>query len=174
MIFFRRRASKTPLDIVKEYAGEVLKVSSPVFNNGERIPDKYTCMGKDVSPPLTIENIPKDTVELALIMYDPDAPIGIFYHWLLYAIPPDKNNLPEAIPREETTEYGVQGINDFGNIGYGGPCPPPGHGVHRYYFLVVALKEEIGLAPGANAREVLDAISGKVIGYGVLYGTYSR
>ncbi len=175
MIFFRRRSSKTPLDTVREWGiGEVLRVSSPVFRNAGRIPDKYTCTGIDISPPLKIENIPEDTVELALIMYDPDAPIGVFYHWLLYRIPPDKNELPENIPKKPSTNYGVQGVNDFGNIGYGGPCPPRGHGTHRYFFLVLALREGVDLGPGANVRELMDAVRDKVIGYGVVYGTYSR
>ncbi len=175
MILFRRRSSvTTPLDLVKEYAEEVISVKSPAFNNGERIPDKYTCVGPDVSPPLVIEGIPKDTVELAIVMYDPDAPIGVFYHWLIYSMPRDVSELPENIPKEETTEYGVQGRNDFGRIGYNGPCPPRGHGTHRYYFLVYALNSEIGLAPGVSVKEFLQAVEGKVIGYGVLMGTYSR
>jgi Raf kinase inhibitor-like YbhB/YbcL family protein len=172
LIFFRKR--KNPLDLVKSVAKEVISVKSPAFNHGERIPTKYTCDGSDVSPPLRIDNVPEEATELALIMYDPDAPIGIFYHWLLYSIDPSIRELPENVPKEEETEYGIQGINDFDRIGYGGPCPPPGHGRHRYYFLVVALREESGLTAGANASEVLDAIKDKVIGYGVLMGTYSR
>ena len=123
---------------------------------------------------MKIEGVPENTVELALIMYDPDAPIGTFYHWLLYKIPSDKTELPENIPKDKVTEYGVQGVNDFGNIGYGGPCPPHGHGRHRYYFLVVALKEKIDLEPGASVEDLLKAIRGKILGYGVLMGTYSR
>lgn len=174
MILFRRRTQETPLDIVKKYAEEKLVVSSPAFSNGERIPDKYTCVGPDVSPPLTISNVPEEAVELALVMYDPDAPIGVFYHWILYSIPRDIGSLPENIPKEEVTEYGVQGRNDFGRIGYNGPCPPRGHGTHRYYFLVLALSSETGLAPGVSVKEFLRAIEGEVIGYGVLMGTYSR
>ncbi len=174
LILFRRRTQETPLDIVKKYAEEKLVVNSPAFGNGGRIPDKYTCVGPDVSPPLTISNVPDEAVELALVMYDPDAPIGVFYHWTLYSIPRETRSLPENIPKEEVTEYGVQGRNDFGRIGYGGPCPPRGHGTHRYYFLVLALNSEIGLAPGVSAKEFLRTIEGKVIGYGVLMGTYSR
>ncbi len=172
MIFFKKKP-QDPLSEVKKEAEEILKISS-VFANGERIPEKYTCDGEDVSPPLKIEGIPGEAVELALIMYDPDAPIGTFYHWLLYSIPPNTTELPENIPKDKITEYGVQGVNDFGNLGYGGPCPPHGHGRHRYYFLVVALREKTGLKPGASISDLMKAIRGKVIGYGVLMGTYSR
>lgn len=172
MIFFRRR--KNPLDIARNEAEENLKVTSPAFKHGERIPVKYTCDGEDVSPPIKIENVPSNTAELVLIMYDPDAPIGIFYHWLLYDIPPDTGELPENIPKEDEIEYGVQGINDFGRVGYGGPCPPKGHGRHRYYFLVLALREESGLTAGARSSDVIEAVKGKIVGYGVLMGVYSR
>ncbi|ABN69313.1 phospholipid-binding protein, PBP family [Staphylothermus marinus F1] len=172
MIFLRRK--KNPLEIAKNEAEQVIEVSSPVFKHGERIPRKYTCEGEDVSPPLRFENTPDNTAELALIMYDPDAPVGIFYHWLLYDISPNTKELPENIPKEDETEHGVQGINDFGRVGYGGPCPPRGHGRHRYYFLVLALREETGLTAGARPSDVLEAVKGKIIGYGVLMGTYSR
>ncbi|MET1160499.1 MAG: YbhB/YbcL family Raf kinase inhibitor-like protein [Thermoprotei archaeon] len=171
MIF--RRKIQDPLEIVRKEAGEVIRVES-VFKNGERIPVKYTCEGSDVSPPLRLSNIPSGTVELALVMYDPDAPIGTFYHWLLYGISPDKTELPEGILKEPETSYGLQGINDFGDYGYGGPCPPPGHGTHRYYFLVVALKEKTGLKPGVRINDLMDRVKGKILGYGVLMGTYSR
>ena len=172
MIFFKKKI-QDPLAEVKREAEELLRVES-VFGNGDRIPKKYTCDDQDVSPPLKITGIPDGTVELALIMYDPDAPIGTFYHWLLYGISPDKTELPEDIPKDKVTPYGIQGKNDFGMIGYGGPCPPHGHGTHRYYFLVVALKEKIGLEPGVDVNKLMDSIRGKIIGYGVLMGTYSR
>ncbi len=174
MIFFRRRPPENPLDIVKRHAEEKIEVSSPAFKHGDRIPDKYTCVGPDVSPPLIIKGVPEDATELALVMYDPDAPGGVFYHWLLYSIPRDTSELPENVPKDETTVYGVQGRNDFGRIGYGGPCPPRGHGTHHYYFLVLALESEIGLGPGAAPRGFLQSIEGKVLAYGVLMGTYSR
>lgn len=172
MILFKKKP-QDPLSEVGKEASEIMKITS-VFSNGERIPEKYTCDGEDVSPPLKIEQAPGETTELALIMYDPDAPIGTFYHWLLYSIPPDIHELPENIPKDKVTEYGVQGVNDFGNIGYGGPCPPHGHGRHRYYFLIIALREKIGLEPGASINDLMKNIRGKIIGYGVLMGTYSR
>ncbi len=173
MILFRRKVSDPLKVIAKKGVGEVLSVES-VFKNGDMIPVKYTCDDRDVSPPLRIGNAPENTVAYALIMYDPDAPIGTFYHWLLYDIPVDENELPENIPKHEETPYGMQGVNDFGNIGYGGPCPPPGHGRHRYYFLVLALNSETGLKPGVRVNDLIDSVKDKVIGYGVLMGVYSR
>jgi len=173
-IFSRLRKKKDPLELVRNKAPSTILLTSPVFKSGERIPVKYTCDGLDVSPPLKISNIPRNAVELVLLMYDIDAPMNIFYHWLLYAMPPKLNELPEAIPQEEVTDYGVQGRNDFGKIGYNGPCPPRGRKEHRYYFVLLALKEESGLGPAASPNEVLSNIIDNVIAYGVLMGTYSR
>ncbi len=151
-----------------------ISVSSPAFTNGGRIPDRYTCMGADVSPPLRIEGVPEGTKSLALIMYDPDAPFGTFFHWTLYGVPPEKKELPENIPKVGITDYGKQGRNDFGRIGYGGPCPPPGHGTHRYYFTFMALSEEPDVPEGATVDQLVKALKGKVLAYGYLMGTYSR
>lgn len=168
-----RKKIQDPLSEVKREASELLKITS-VFGNGDRIPSKYTCDDEDISPPLKIEGVKENTAELALIMYDPDAPIGTFYHWLLYKIPRDVVELPENIPKEKITKYGVQGLNDFNDIGYGGPCPPHGHGTHRYFFLLIALRESVDLKPGVRVNELFDKIRGRVAGYGVLMGTYSR
>ncbi len=151
-----------------------IKVKSPAFNYGERIPDKYTCEGLDQSPPIMIENVPSNVKSLVLIVYDPDAPKGVFYHWILYNIPSNLTFLPENIPKTPTTVYGSQGVNDFGKIGYNGPCPPPGHGTHRYYFLVIALDETINIEPGSELDEVLENIKNHVLAYGYTMGTYSR
>ena len=151
-----------------------LVVHSPAYANGSIIPRKYTCSGEDVSPPLVIENIPEKTKALALIMYDPDAPGGIFYHWVLYDVPANARVvLPEALPRTPVTDYGVQGLNSFKALGYGGPCPPPGS-KHRYYILVLALDAKLGLKPGATAGKVLGKARGHILAYGVLLGYYSR
>ncbi len=168
------RKKKDPLDNFRNKVPNTILLMSPVFSNGGSIPEKYTCDGLDVSPPLKISNIPKNAVELVLLMYDADAPMNVFYHWLLYAIPPTINELPEGIPPEEVTDYGVHGRNDFGKIGYNGPCPPRVKKKHRYYFLLLALKEESGLGPGASSMEVLNSIIEHVIAYGVLIGVYSR
>ena len=172
MVFFKKRVSD-PLEELRKEASGTMRIES-IFKHGERIPDKYTCDGEDISPPIRISGVPEKTVELVLIMYDPDAPIGTFYHWLLYSIPPEIAEIPEGVPRDKVTAYGVQGINDFGDYGYGGPCPPHGHGTHRYFFVVVALSERTELEPGADIDSLMDRIRGKTLSYGVLMGTYSR
>src|SRR5204862_8324511 len=105
-----------------------MELSSEAFSDGDPIPSRYTCEGEDVSPPLTWSDVPEDAVTLALICDDPDAPSGTFAHWVGWGIDPGVGGLAEgeAPPR--------QGRNGFGNIGYGGPCPPPGHGKHHYRF----------------------------------------
>ena len=161
--------------VVRE--GKEFTLESPAFRHGERVPVRHTCEGEDVSPKLTWSGAPEGTKSYALIMYDPDAPVGTFIHWVLYDIPANRTELPEAVPRgQQIVEgIGVQGRNDFGYIGYGGPCPPRGHGTHRYFFALHALSvESLGLRPGASADEVLAAIKGRVLGYAVLMGTYSR
>ena len=148
-------------------------LSSPAFSHEEPIPARYSYAGGDKSPPLSWEGAPDDAACYVLIVYDPDAPGGTFYHWLLYNIPAGISELPEGVPRSPETEYGLQGRNDFGNIGYDGPHPPPGS-AHRYVFLLLALDEKIDLPPGAGAEDVLRACEGHVIAHAELIGTYAR
>ncbi len=150
-----------------------IAVSSPAFPEGGTIPPRYTCDGADVSPPLRWSNIPGDARSLLILMYDPDAPNGFFIHWVLYNAPPELRGLPEAVPREPVTRYGMQAVNDFRRIGYGGPCPPPGSR-HRYVIIVAALDEKLSLPPGVPAREVLAQARGHVLAYGLYYGVYKR
>lgn len=118
----------------------VLSVLSPAFQEGDRIPSKYTCQGEDVSPPLTWSEPPAGTQSFALVMDDPDAPVGVFTHWVLFNILSDSRQLAEAMPTQaQLTSGALQGKNDFGSIGYGGPCPPPGR-AHRYQFTLYALE----------------------------------
>lgn len=165
-----------PHSIEKALAGakKSIEVVIPVFKYGERIPAKYTCEGEDVSPPIEFKNVPEETKALAVIMYDPDAPIGVFYHWGIYNIPVDRTSLPENIPKKPETPYGLQTSNDFGLIGYGGPCPPPGHGPHRYFFLVIALKDKLDVKPGSSVRKLPEHIKDKALAYGLYMGTYAR
>ncbi len=143
---------------------EKLTVTS-VFKNGERIPDKYTCKGEDVSPPLSIGNLSNAVKSLAIIMDDPDAPGGTFLHWVIWNLPP-KTDIPEG------TQDGETGMTDFGSSGYGGPCPPPGK-PHRYFFRVYALDSVP--EPASAAREGLEAaMKGHILAQGELVGTYSR
>lgn len=152
-----------------------MELSSPAFKYGEVIPRKYTCDGEDVSPPLVISGVPQEAKALALIMEDPDAPIGLFTHWVLYEIPPTVKELPEGVPkRPEVPGLGLQGVNDFGRVGYGGPCPPRGHGPHRYFFKLYALSAPLGLGPRASRKNVLDAMQGKILAQAEYMGIYKR
>ncbi|MFP3881746.1 MAG: YbhB/YbcL family Raf kinase inhibitor-like protein [Actinomycetota bacterium] len=143
-----------------------MKLTSTAFEHEGVIPERYTCDGSDVSPPLTVEKAPEGAVTLALIMDDPDAPAGVWDHWIVYDIPPG-TPIPEAVE-----SLGTPGRNSWGRTDYGGPCPPSG--THRYFFSVFALETSLGLAAGADKSEVLDAISGHVLANATLMGHYSR
>ena len=151
-----------------------INVQTPAFNYGERIPDEYTCSGADVSPPIIFKEVPSNAISIVLIMYDPDAPFGVFYHWLIYDVDANIGELPENIPKQPVTPYGVQGVNDFGRTGYGGPCPPRGHGVHRYFFLALVLNKKLGIPPKSRLSTVLEKAKNNVIAYGHTMGVYSR
>ncbi len=151
-----------------------LFLSSIAFQDGERIPAKYTCEGEDISPPLMWSEPPQGTQSLALIVDDPDAPGGVFTHWVVFNILPDSRQLPEAIPTQAQLSSGaLQGKNDFGRIGYGGPCPPPGR-PHRYCFTLYALDRVLGLKAGVSKKQVVGAMQGHILTQGKLIGTYQR
>jgi Raf kinase inhibitor-like YbhB/YbcL family protein len=152
-----------------------LEISSPAFREGEMIPKRFTCQGKDVSPPLKIAPSVKGSVSLVLIMDDPDAPRGTWVHWVLFNLPSDAREIPEAIPARPILPNGaMHGANSWGNrrIGYGGPCPPSG--THRYYFKVYALDAKLNLRPGATIAQVEKAMKGHVMAEGQLMGRYKR
>jgi Raf kinase inhibitor-like YbhB/YbcL family protein len=150
-------------------------LTSPAFQNGQRIPAHYTCEGADVSPPLQWTDPPEGTKSLALIVDDPDAPRGTWVHWVLYDLPPTARSLLEGVPKTPNLPGGGrQGRNDFGDVGYGGPCPPRGHGPHRYFFKLYALDTEVGLPPGATVRQVQSVIDHHAIADAQLVGIYSR
>lgn len=135
-------------------------------------PAKYTCDGEDVSPSLTIENVPTDAEALALVLDDPDAPSGTFYHWLVWNIPVD-TDMHEDTPQEEKLSNGaIQGRNDFGKIGYNGPCPPGEKHVYRFH--LYTLESEIELEPGAGVSKLERALRGKVIAQAAAERYYSR
>jgi len=160
-------------DKKKEGAQMNLTVTSPAFTNEGMIPSKYTCDGRDVSPPLSWSGGPDGTKSYALIADDPDAPAGTWVHWVIYDIPQDTTSLPEAVPAGKTLKNGaVQGTNDFRRYGYGGPCPPGG--THRYYFKVYALDILIGKGPGLTKKQLLNAMEGHILAQGELMGKYSR
>jgi Raf kinase inhibitor-like YbhB/YbcL family protein len=148
-------------------------VSSLSLKENESIPTKYTRDGDNLSPPLNWSGIPNETKSLAIIMYDPDAPSGVFYHWVLYNIPKNIDSIPEGIQKSPITPYGYQGINSYNILGYDGPSPPKGS-THRYIFLVLALDTQLALGPNAYYSEVLSSIKGHVIAYAKLTCLYKR
>ncbi len=150
-----------------------IKITSSAFEDGGLIPAKYTCDGADVSPPLQWDAVPEGTKSIALICDDPDAPMSTWVHWVLFNLPSDAKELAENIPTEETLPNGAkQGVNDFGRVGYGGPCPPSG--THRYFFKIYALDTEVGLPAGADKRQLLKAMEGHILEQGQLIGKYKR
>ena len=147
--------------------GAKMKITSSAFQEGGNIPSKFTCDGGDRSPPLQIAEIPSSAKSLALIVDDPDAPSGLFTHWIVWNISPQTNGIAEG-----STLKGVQGTNDFGKAGYGGPCPPSG--THRYYFEIFALDRELNLPSGTKRNQLDAALKGHVVAQGELMGRYSR
>ena len=150
-----------------------LKIASSAFHEGDMIPKMYTCDGPDISPPLAWEEVPANTKSFALISDDPDAPMGTWVHWVIFNIPHSVKELPENIPPSKTLENGAQqGTNDFGKIGYGGPCPP--RGTHRYYFKLYALDTMLASQPGLTKAQLVIAMEGHVLAQGQLMGRYQR
>ena len=147
--------------------GAKMKITSSAFQEGGNIPPKFTCDSADTSPPLQIAEVPSGAKSLALVVDDPDAPSGLFTHWMVWNISPQTGTLEEG-----STPTGVQGANDFGKSGYGGPCPPSG--THRYYFKIFALDRELDLPPGAKRSRLDAAMKGHVVAQGQLMGRYAR
>jgi hypothetical protein len=146
---------------------------STSFEEGGRIPRRNTCDGEDISPDLSWTDVPEKTASVALIVDDPDAPRGNWVHWVLFDLPPTVLGLPEKIPSQQVLETGgVHGKNDFGRLGYGGPCPPSG--THRYFFTLSALDVELRLPPNSTRDQVEKAMQGHVLAKARLTGRYSR
>jgi Raf kinase inhibitor-like YbhB/YbcL family protein len=149
-------------------------LSSKSFPNGGEIPRKFTCDGADVSPEQAWTGAPGGTKSFALIADDPDAPSGTWTHWVLYDLSPEANNLAEGTVKQPDLPNGArQGRNDFGKIGYNGPCPPPGK-PHRYFFKLYALDSKLNLKPGARKQEVERAMAGHTLGKAEWMGQYKR
>ncbi|OAB61047.1 hypothetical protein AY599_15445 [Leptolyngbya valderiana BDU 20041] len=144
-----------------------MNLSSTAFTVHTAIPKKYTCDGDDLSPPLNWDAPPEGTQSLALIVDDPDAPVGTFVHWVVFDISPETRQIAEG--RAPSCTFGQ---NDFGKQKYGGPCPPGG--THRYFFKLYALDTTLDLEAGATKADVLEAMEGHVLARGELVGTYSR
>ena len=180
------RSSKTPQSetgqnnaIMK--TGDVamsLTIESTAFKNNERVPTRFSGDGEDVSPQLSWSGAPDGTAELALIMDDPDAPTAEpWVHWVVYKIPADTTALRENVAKTETLSDpagAMQGNNSWGKIGYGGPAPPRGHGVHHYHFKVYALDQALSVSPGLTKNQLLSAMKGHIVAEAELVGTYQR
>lgn len=152
-----------------------MKLTSAAFADGQRIPDKYTCNGSDISPPLAWSGAPDGTRSFALLCSDPDAPGGTWWHWAVYGIPPGTAQLKEHYPTDPQVGETRQAITDFKRSGYGGPCPPPGHGAHHYHFRLLALDvERLDLSAKAHCRQVETAARPHVLAEALLTGLYSR
>jgi len=164
-----------PVTEVKPMAKPVGPVLySPAFAQGERIPKRHTCDGEDLSPALYWENVGEDVRSFALIMEDPDAPMGTFIHWVLYNIPAERRDLPEGVPTQvQVAQIGTQGRNDFRRIGYGGPCPPPGK-PHRYRFILYGLSRSPDLPEGLDAKGLRRAMEPFILFQTTLEGLYGR
>jgi Raf kinase inhibitor-like YbhB/YbcL family protein len=150
-----------------------LALTSGAFEDGGSIPRLYSCDGRDLSPPLAWTHPPEKTASFILLVEDPDAPRKTWVHWVLYDLPPTARSLPEGVPPRQTVEGGgVHGVNDFGNLGYGGPCPPSG--THRYVFTLSALDGKLGLPARSTRDEVVAAMDGHTLGQARLVGRYTR
>jgi len=156
-----------------ETKGDAMRITSAAFKEGEMIPQKYTCDGDDISPPLSWEGVPSNAKSLAIINDDPDAPAGTWVHWVIFNMPPDGKGLKENMSTDKNLSDGTrQGTNDFPNIGYGGPCPPGG--THRYYFKLYALDHMLDLAAGASKSQLLKAMEKHILAEAQLMGKYKR
>jgi len=155
--------------------GDMIKfqLSSPAFENKGKIPSKFTCKGEDVSPPLEWKDAPTGVVSYALIMDDPDAPVGTWIHWVIFNIPGLATSLGEGIePGQDVLDGAIQGKSSWGRNQYNGPCPPAGE--HRYFFKLYALDIELNLKGNASKADVIQAIQGHTLGMAELMGVFSR
>ena len=169
-------ASRSQLVTTPSQANTVpaeLKLTSVAFTEGQPIPRVYTCDGVNISPPLEWSGVPKTAKTLAIVCDDPDAPGGMWVHWVIYNLPADNIGLVENLPATENLKAGgFQGKNDFGKTEYGGPCPPSG--THHYFFRVYALDSELPLKGGATKADLMKVMEGHIVLQGQLIGTYRR
>jgi Raf kinase inhibitor-like YbhB/YbcL family protein len=150
-----------------------LTLTSTSFE-GSQIPPKFTCNGAGISPQLAWSAPPAGTASFALTVTDPDASVGTFVHWVLYDLPADARSLPEGLSKQgQFADGSRQGRNDFGDLGYGGPCPPR-HSTHHYLFTLYALNAKLKLAAGATCKQVEAAIEGHILARGELIGLYHQ
>lgn len=157
---------------------KTLEIKTAAFKPNETIPKQYTGEGADVSPALSWSGAPKETQSFALIMEDPDAPVGLWIHWVLYDLPADIAKLSEGLPKTESLANGAKqgrcwGVDKFERVGYFGPYPPPGS-PHRYFFKLYALDKVLGLAPKASKARLIEAMAGHILAQAEIVGIYQR
>jgi len=162
---FKPEVQRTPVTDLQNNSN-TMNISSTAFGHNEKIPSKYTCDGKNINPPLTIANVPKNTKSLALIMDDPDALSGTWVHWISWNID------PETTAIYEKSILGVEGITSFGKAGYGGPCPPAG--THHYSFRLYALDTMLDLTEGSTIADLIKAMQGHILDQSELVGLYQH
>nr|MBD3620641.1 YbhB/YbcL family Raf kinase inhibitor-like protein [Sunxiuqinia sp.] len=149
-------------------------LSSTAFEEDANIPTKHSCKGDDTSPPLRWDEVPGGTASFALILEDPDAPNGTFCHWIVYNLPEDCRELEAVIPIQKKLDNGaMQGQNDFGKIGYGGPCPPQGE-EHRYFFRLFALKKKLSPESANRSEDFYNAVNGLILGKAEYMGRFKK
>ncbi|MFP4467278.1 MAG: YbhB/YbcL family Raf kinase inhibitor-like protein [Candidatus Goldiibacteriota bacterium] len=158
----------------KEGGKSIMKVTSSAFENEKRIPEIYTCKGRDISPGISWEGVSETAKSLVLICDDPDAPAGTWVHWVLYNIPAGLKGLPENASDEFYEDNGIlSGRNSWGKTGYGGPCPPSG--VHRYYFKLYAIDKKLDFKDTTPAKEdILEAIKAHIVDEAGIMGTFGK
>jgi Raf kinase inhibitor-like YbhB/YbcL family protein len=154
---------------------KLMKLNSTGFTNGAPIPRRYTCDGEDLSPPLAWSGAPAATRSFVLLCDDPDAPGGTWHHWAVYDIPADQTKLTENAGRTGTSQSFKQAVNDFQKLGYGGPCPPRGHGIHHYHFRLLALSvERLALHDKPSCGNVEQEARKHAVAEATLIGVYQR
>jgi Raf kinase inhibitor-like YbhB/YbcL family protein len=152
-----------------------MQIKSNAFADGHPIPRRFTCDGEDLCPPLAWSDAPPGTRSFVLICDDPDAPAGTWHHWTAYDIPGDRRGLEEGADRHAGKNGFKQTANDFGRLGYGGPCPPPGHGRHRYRFRLIALSvDHLPLRKNPSRRDVERSAEEHALAEAMLVGLYGR
>jgi len=174
MVFFAIAVLPASGEAPRKEGGPMnMTLESPAFRNGDMIPAKYSYYGENVSPPLSWSNPPEGTVGFALIMDDPDAPLGTWVHWIVYRIPTTAVGIGEGASKAKKLPVGsVEGFTDFQSTPYGGPCPPSG--THRYFFKLYALDTMLTTAPGATKKQLLDAMKGHILEQAELVGKFKR
>jgi Raf kinase inhibitor-like YbhB/YbcL family protein len=150
-----------------------IRLTSEAFQENQLIPEKYSCDGENISPPIAWSGVPDETRSLTLIVDDPDAPSGSFVHWVVYNIDPGKAGFPEAVPISTSQDLGIQGKNSTGKSSYSGPCPPKGSS-HRYFFQLYALDTMLDVSANPSRAIVENAMKNHILATGQLVGIYSR